>query len=651
MNSSFPKLRSDLIVSRQQTKGSTFFVVKDPNSGKFFRFGEAEQFIAEQLNGETSPEVICRNAEVKFDAKLSADSLSAFIRILKDSDLLEGEASKKSGASWKDRLKGNALYLRFKIVDPTRLFDLIVHRIGFFFTPVFVMISVWFIFLGIWTLIANWSEYAQNLSRLYDFAAVPYLLGTNLLMITMHEFAHGLTLRYFGGGVREIGFMMIYFQPAFYCNVSDAWLLPEKGKRLWVSFAGPYFELFLWSLATLTWRITETDTWINYLSLIIMTTSGIKTLANFNPLIKLDGYYLLSDFVDIPNLRGKSFRYIGDVTKKLVGTHIDSNQKISRRERFIYITYGGIATVFSFFLLGYGAIQLGGFLIANNQPLPFAAFLGFVGLRFRDRIARLFGSQKTIRKASDNGSSSSNGSLKPDHQDSPKESKPARKWGIKRYAFGLIGLLIVGTLLFGWTELVVKGPFVILPVHNADIHTEVEGIIEEIRFKEGELVKAGDVIAHLSQHENLTELQKTESQINEAHARLKMLQVGATRQEIELARTNVATLTNRLKYVQARLERNRLLYEKDLLTRIEYENSQELGISAAGELAEAQKRLDVVLRRTRPEQIDEVNAQIASLEIQKRHLEEKIQNADVRTPVSGIVGTPARQLEAMIGVA
>ena len=102
----------------------------------------------------------------------------------------------------------------------------------------------------------------------------------------------------------------MFFMPCFYCNVSDAWLFPERFKRLWVSFAGPYFELFVLALATLVWRVTDFGTWPHYLSLLVVATSTIRTLINFNPLIKLDGYYLLSDYLDISNLRRRSFWYV-----------------------------------------------------------------------------------------------------------------------------------------------------------------------------------------------------------------------------------------------------------------------------------------------------------------------------------------------------
>src|SRR5206468_12795189 len=89
------------------------------------------------------------------------------------------------------------------------------------------------------------------------------------------------------------------------------WMFPEKSKRLLVTLAGAWFEIFAWALATLFWRLTEPGTPPSYLALVIATTLGIKTLFNLNPLIKLDGYYLLSDWVEIPNLRAKAFEHIG----------------------------------------------------------------------------------------------------------------------------------------------------------------------------------------------------------------------------------------------------------------------------------------------------------------------------------------------------
>src|SRR5207253_6654062 len=159
----------------------------------------------------------------------------------------------------------------------------LVGKVRFFFTPLFLVISAVFILGAVYVAFANWEDAVQNVSRLFQYSAIPVILLVVFIVITAHEFAHGLTCKHFGGEVHELGFLLIYLQPALYCNVSDAWLLPEKSKRLWIQFAGPFFELVLWSLATLVWRVTDVETSINYMSIVVMTTSGIKTIFNFNP--------------------------------------------------------------------------------------------------------------------------------------------------------------------------------------------------------------------------------------------------------------------------------------------------------------------------------------------------------------------------------
>src|SRR5207253_3145845 len=252
----------------------------------------------------------------------------------------------------------------------------LVGKVRFFFTPLFLVLSAAIILGAVYVAFANWEDAVQNVSRLFQYSAIPLILLVVFLVITAHEFAHGLTCKHFGGEVHELGFFLIYFQPALYCNVSDAWLFPEKSKRLWVGFAGPYFELFLWALATFAWRLTDVETWINYVALIVMTTSGVKTLFNFNPLIKLDGYYLLSDYLEIPNLRRRSFRYVGSVVEKLFGFGPDEEETLAPRERLIFSLYGTTALAGSFSILGYIILTAGGALVDGRSPTAILLALG-----------------------------------------------------------------------------------------------------------------------------------------------------------------------------------------------------------------------------------------------------------------------------------
>src|SRR6185312_13877521 len=301
------------------------------------------------------------------------------------------------------RLQGNVFYLMFRVCDPDHLFDWLVGKVRFLFTWTFMALSAATILAAACVIVFNWGEFKQDLPRLYQWGAIPTVWAIILLVTVAHEFGHGLTCKHFGGEVHELGFLLLLLQPCLYCNVSDSWLFPEKSKRLWVSFAGPYFELFLWALAVLIWRLTDSGTWINFVALAVTATSGVKALLNFNPLIKMDGYYLLSDWLGIHNLRRRSYACIGAGIKRLFGikTPVDATP----REKRIFLIYGLTASTFSFCALGYMVWVLAGFLEERNQGLNALFMVLFlIVAKIRRRLLRLFPEEsktwfKAIRRA------------------------------------------------------------------------------------------------------------------------------------------------------------------------------------------------------------------------------------------------------------
>ena len=122
----------------------------------------------------------------------------------------------------------------------------------------------------------------------------------------MHEFGHGLSCKHFGGECHEIGVMLLVFTPCLYCNVSDSWMLPNKWHRAAIGAAGMYVELVLASIATFVWWFSQPGPF-NYICLSVMFICSVSTVMfNANPLLRYDGYYILSDFLEIPNLRQKA---------------------------------------------------------------------------------------------------------------------------------------------------------------------------------------------------------------------------------------------------------------------------------------------------------------------------------------------------------
>ena len=684
-----PKLRTDLTVSRQQTAEGSSCIVKDPIAGRFFRFRETEEFITAQLDGETPLDVVRRRTEERFAASMAPEHLDAFVARLEKAGLLDsGGPPAKARTDARQRLRGSLLYLRFPLVDPDQHFSRLVCRIGFFFTPRFVALSAALILLAFWTTIANWSELTQDLARLYRLSAIPLALAIFFVVASAHEVAHSLMCKRFGGEVHEMGFMLIYFQPALYTNVSDAWLFPERRQRLWVGLAGPWFELFIWALAALAWRLTDVETGIHTVSLMVMAVSGIKTLVNFNPLIKLDGYYLLSDWLAVPNLRQRSFDYVGRCFSRLGGPPQET-ATVSRRERTIYLTYGSLAILYSLGTLWFVAIRLGG-LVPRFQAWGLLMFLALFSVRLRNRLRRLpFWRSSAAR---------------PD----PEAVKAAPKRN-GRMVLAILAAALVGSLLVK-IELRVAGEFRVLPTRNAEVRTEVEGLVAEVYVREGMKIQQGDLVARLSDRDLAAELRKTEAEIAEKQATLRMLRIGTRPEEIAVAEKEVETAEarsvgsarryreagtmraekmvrqeaavakaeERLKYKRSTLERMRSLYATQLISLKDLEQAEEdavvrdkelaeargeLQITRADDLAEVRKemalaetglaeakgRLAKLRAGSRREAIEAMEAEVARRETQRRFLEEQLRLTKIPSAIAGIVTTPERQLRDLIG--
>src|SRR5262249_41300394 len=181
-----------------------------------------------------------------------------------------------------------------------------------------LIVSAGCILLAAGLLWANRHELASSFKLAWRWDAAVLAWLALLTVTTLHEFAHGLTCKHHGGEGHAIGFLLLFFLPCFYCNVSDAWLFKEKSKRLWVTLAGGYCDLCLWALAVFVWRLTEPNNFVHFLSWVVLTVSGVRIFLNFNPLLKLDGYYLLSDWLEVPNLRQRSLDHFQARLRRLL---------------------------------------------------------------------------------------------------------------------------------------------------------------------------------------------------------------------------------------------------------------------------------------------------------------------------------------------
>ena len=316
------RVRPDLQSRRQRYQGRVYWVVKDPVGLQYFRFEEEEFAILQMLDGQSSLEDIAEQFEAEFPPQtIRVEELQNFIGMLHRSGLVLSDAAGQ-GVELKKRHEerrrkeligsvSNILSIRFKGFDPERILNALYPWVRWFFMPIATCLSLLLVLSALMLVIVQFDVFQSKLPSFQSFfAAQNWLLIAAVLGVTkmIHEFGHGLSCKHFGGECHEMGIMFLVLTPCLYCNVSDSWMLPNRWHRAAIGAAGMYIEVVLASLATFLWWFSEPGL-LNYTCLNIMFVSSVSTiLFNANPLLRYDGYYILSDIMEVPNLRQKACR-------------------------------------------------------------------------------------------------------------------------------------------------------------------------------------------------------------------------------------------------------------------------------------------------------------------------------------------------------
>lgn len=354
------KFRPELQFSLVKDAEEKVYTLYDPYNYRYFQFKEYEYGISQLLDGVNSAEDVCAKFDEQFDAILPKETLELFIRKLYDLGLIEGAPVPPK----KDQYSG-WLFKKFKLFNPDKLFNFLIDYVRVLFSPLAVKVFIVVLIIAGYVLLKRWNELntygipGTSPDQWFGYIVIGIIV---ILIVSTHEFAHGLSLKYFGGRVPEIGFMLLLFMPAFYCDVSDAWRFPKK-QRLFVTFAGGFYEVVLGAFALIVWSFAEPHLWLADIAYLIIVSSIFTIGINFNPLIRLDGYYLLSDFLEMPNLRSESVGYIvSSVAKMFVKL---PEKRHSTKEKIVFICYGVLSTIFIIFMIYILYSLLAGWLIDN----------------------------------------------------------------------------------------------------------------------------------------------------------------------------------------------------------------------------------------------------------------------------------------------
>ena len=394
------RVRADLTSARRSWQGRMYWVVKDPITLKYYRFEEEEYRLLMMLDGKICPDEIRQNFEYQFaPQKISMRELHQLIGMLYRSSLLVSDATaqgnellrrseERKSAMFRQSLS-NIMAIRFKGFDPDGLLNFLNPVTKYFFTlPVFLLVLMLWIAAGA-LLFAQFDMFLAKLPSMDQFFASSNWLWLGLVLgVTkvIHEMGHGLVCKKYGGQCHEMGAMLLVFTPCLYMNVSDSWMLRSKWQRAFIAAAGMYVELILSAIAVFVWWFSHPGI-VNQVALNVIFVCSVSTLVfNANPLLRYDGYYILSDLLEIPNLRSKSTKVLQNFFGSLcLGLEQVEDPFLPQRHQWMFALYSVAAAAyrwvitFSIFWLVYGIFEPYGFKVFG-QMIAMMAIWGLVGM-------------------------------------------------------------------------------------------------------------------------------------------------------------------------------------------------------------------------------------------------------------------------------
>jgi putative peptide zinc metalloprotease protein len=312
-------MRQDLQVFAADHSNSSW-TIKDPVRLSYFRVQTEELEALRMLDGQRTSQQISESLQTRFpDVNFSERSLKAFLGTAIRAGLLIptgigygaqlAEQARQARWSSVSRKAMSLISHRFRGVDPTPVLQFLHRGLAWIYQPVILKLATLFVAAVCLLIVARLPKLMAELPTLHQL-----LTSENVLLLTLtiavvkviHELGHGLTCHHYGGECHELGCIVIGFLPLLYCDVSDSWLQKNRVHRMQVAAAGIAVEAFLAAVFGLLWMASVPGLAHSFFLNVMLVCSVNTVLINGNPLLRYDGYYVLSDAVGIPNLGAES---------------------------------------------------------------------------------------------------------------------------------------------------------------------------------------------------------------------------------------------------------------------------------------------------------------------------------------------------------
>ena len=376
-----PRLRSTLQTHRQHYRGQMWHVIQDPSNNQFFRLNEAAYRFVGLLDGRrTIAEVwnIC-NEQLGDSAPTQGEAIQ-LLGQLYTSNLLHGDMPPDAEGLFRRYRKRvtrevqgymtNLLFIRIPLIDPDRFLDRFVGIFGAVFSWWGLVLWIGLLATGIYFIADRTGDLVSRASGILNPDSLPLLYASFILVKVFHEFGHAFACKKFGRGsgsggeVHVMGIMFLVFTPLPYVDASSAWALRSTWHRVVVGASGMFVEWGIAAVAAVIWSQTAETAAIHAICYNIMFIASVSSLLfNGNPLLRYDGYYILSDILEIPNLAQRSKQYLYYLVKRYVWrARNPRDPSHTRGEKGWLLSYAVASTVYRIFISVAILLFVSGFL-------------------------------------------------------------------------------------------------------------------------------------------------------------------------------------------------------------------------------------------------------------------------------------------------
>ncbi len=320
------RLADDIVVWPVSERGQTVYRIEIPSLHKFFRVGYEEYVFISLLDGKTTLAQACGLAarQLGSDAPTSkqADSIQRWLLqnglayLPQDAPPVRDTRLQATGhRTWANL---NPFWMKFSLPASQRVLAPLAKRLKFLFNPLLVSVGLAVIAAAIFILCVNWKSFSESAKEIISLNNWAWLLGTWVALKVVHELAHAIACYRHGGVVRESGVVLVLFAPLAYVDVTSCWRMNSRWARIAVAAAGMYVELVIAALAIIAWTFVDSASTKFFLYNLVLSAGLSTVLFNANALMRFDGYFILADLIDVPNLYAEGSQSVRRIARRLV---------------------------------------------------------------------------------------------------------------------------------------------------------------------------------------------------------------------------------------------------------------------------------------------------------------------------------------------